>query len=127
MSFDLEATFGLRSDDLPAKPRLEFPSSQLAVAVDPGVPDGAEQLDDTRAPIQDDQPGDPAPPLTDEWDNLPAPLDCPTCGEQVLDCWWDYEGRQRCRACDPPGDTAGWLAKRKDILSRAAEPAGEFS
>jgi hypothetical protein len=49
-------------------------------------------------------------PATGEWDELPDPEPCPTCGG--IDCWWGSWGERRCERCEPSGQRSLLLANR---------------
>jgi hypothetical protein len=49
-------------------------------------------------------------PATGEWDELPDPEPCPTCGG--IDCWWGLWGERRCERCEPSGQRSLLLANR---------------
>jgi hypothetical protein len=49
-------------------------------------------------------------PATGEWDELPEPEPCPTCGG--IDCWWGLWDERRCERCEPSGQRSLLLANR---------------
>ena len=49
-------------------------------------------------------------PATGEWDELPDPEPCPTCGG--IDCWWGLWDERRCERCEPSGQRSLLLANR---------------
>lgn len=53
-------------------------------------------------------------PADGEWDSLPVPEPCPTCGG--IDCWWGLWGERRCERCEPAGRRSLLLAERAERL-----------
>ena len=49
-------------------------------------------------------------PATGEWDELPEPEPCPTCGEILA--WWGVWDERRCERCEPSGQRSLLLADR---------------
>lgn len=49
-------------------------------------------------------------PADGEWDSLPSPEPCPTCGEILA--WWGVWDERRCERCEPSGQRSLLLAGR---------------
>ena len=58
-------------------------------------------------------------PADGEWDELPEPEPCPTCGG--IDCWWGLWGERHCSVCEPSGQRSLLLANRAARLRARAK------
>lgn len=50
----------------------------------------------------------------DEWDLLPSPAPCPTCGG--IEAWWDFTGGRHCSHCEVEG-----LERSERLIDQAAQ------